>query len=79
MIIRKTKNIGFSRYPIEHSLSPTMQDSAIANEKIDYIYVAMPVFHEEFGTLVEHQLCTDIYRSSSLTQKALEKALVGKN
>lgn len=43
MFTGKTKNIGIIGYPIEHSLSPAMQNAAIKKIGIDYSYIAMPV------------------------------------
>lgn len=39
----RTKNLGVIGYPVEHSLSPTMQSAAIEEMGLDYSYVAMPV------------------------------------
>lgn len=43
MLTGKTKNIGVIGYPIEHSLSPLMQNVAIAESGLDYVYTAMLV------------------------------------
>ncbi len=43
MFTGKTKNVGVIGYPIEHSLSPVLQNAAIAKAGIDYAYIAMPV------------------------------------
>lgn len=50
MLTGKTKNLGIIGYPIEHSLSPVMQNAAINHAKIDYTYVAMPVRPKELKT-----------------------------
>lgn len=43
MVSGKTKNIGIIGYPIEHSLSPMMQNAALKEAGLDYFYIAMPV------------------------------------
>lgn len=42
-ITGKTKLLGIIGDPIEHSLSPVMQNAAIANLELDYVYVPFPV------------------------------------
>ena len=39
----KTKNLGIIGFPIEHSLSPVLQNAALAAADLDYTYIAMPV------------------------------------
>lgn len=43
MITGKTKLLGVIGHPVEHSLSPVMQNAAIAHLKLDYIYIPFPV------------------------------------
>ncbi len=43
MITGKTKLVGIIGHPIEHSLSPVMQNAAIAHMELDYIYIPFPV------------------------------------
>lgn len=43
MLTGKTKNIGVIGCPIGHSLSPLMQNIAIADSGLDYVYTAMLV------------------------------------
>jgi shikimate 5-dehydrogenase len=40
MITGKTKLLGLIGYPLEHSLSPVMQNAALAHLGLDYGYVA---------------------------------------
>ena len=42
----KTKNLAVIGSPIEHSLSPAMQNAAIRAAGLDYAYVALPVLPE---------------------------------
>ena len=39
----KTKNLGVIGWPIAHSLSPVLQNAALAAAGLDYDYIAMPV------------------------------------
>ncbi|KYC36414.1 shikimate dehydrogenase [Scytonema hofmannii PCC 7110] len=43
MITGKTKLLGIIGHPIEHSLSPVMQNAAIAHMELDYVYIPFPV------------------------------------
>jgi len=43
MLSGTTKNLGVIGWPVAHSLSPAMQNAAIAKAGIDYIYTALPV------------------------------------
>ena len=43
LITGKTKLLGIIGDPVEHSLSPVMQNAAIAELGVDYIYVPFPV------------------------------------
>lgn len=42
-ITGKTKLLGIIGYPVEHSLSPVMQNAALAHMGLDYIYVPFPI------------------------------------
>ena len=43
MLTGKTGNLGVMGWPIAHSLSPAMQNAALAKAGIDYVYTALPV------------------------------------
>lgn len=45
-ILGKTKLLGVIGYPIEHSLSPLMQNAAIKDLKVDYVYLPLEVAPE---------------------------------
>lgn len=49
----RTKNLGVIGYPIKHSLSPVIQNAAIAAAKIDYAYIAMPIAPEDLEVAVK--------------------------
>lgn len=49
----KTKNLGLIGYPVEHSLSPVIQNPAIAASGQDFAYIAMPVKEVELETAVK--------------------------
>jgi shikimate dehydrogenase len=53
MITGKTKNLGVIGWPIAHSLSPVMQNAAIAAAGIDYNYTALPVEPEKLAAGVQ--------------------------
>ena len=50
IITGKTKLLGIIGDPIEHSLSPVMQNAAIAHLRLDYIYVPFPVKPQNLAT-----------------------------
>lgn len=50
-ITGKTKLLGIIGNPIEHSMSPVFQNSAIASLNLDYIYVPFAVEKENLGEL----------------------------
>lgn len=52
MYTGKTKNLGVIGYPIKHSLSPVIQNAAIAAAGLDYAYIAMPIAPEDLKTAV---------------------------
>ena len=52
MFTGKTKNVGVIGYPIEHSLSPVLQNAAIEKAELDYAYIAMPVKSEDLRDAV---------------------------
>lgn len=39
----KTKNLGIIGFPVEHSLSPVLQNAALTAAGLDFSYIAMPV------------------------------------
>ena len=43
MITGTTKLLGIIGYPVEHSLSPVMQNAALAHMGLDYVYVPFPI------------------------------------
>lgn len=49
----KTKNLGIIGYPVEHSLSPSMQLAALNKAGLDYSYVAMPVRPDKLPAAIE--------------------------
>ncbi len=50
IITGKTKLLGIIGDPVEHSLSPVMQNAAIEHLGVDYIYVPFPVKPENLAT-----------------------------
>jgi len=52
MITGKTQNLGVMGWPIAHSLSPLMQQAAIAAAGADYSYIALPVRPERLAQAV---------------------------
>ncbi|MDQ0204193.1 shikimate dehydrogenase [Pectinatus haikarae] len=49
----KTKNLGVIGYPIHHSLSPVIQNTALQSMHLDYAYIAMPVRENELEAAVK--------------------------
>ncbi|MBF2027581.1 MAG: shikimate dehydrogenase [Oscillatoriales cyanobacterium C42_A2020_001] len=49
MITGTTKLLGVIGHPIEHSLSPTMHNAAIAQLGVDYVYLPFPVKPEDLS------------------------------
>ena len=52
IITGKTKNLGIIGCPVEHSLSPVMQNAALQELGLDYNYIAMPVLPENLGQAI---------------------------
>lgn len=52
LITGKTKLLGIVGYPVTHSLSPVMQNAAIAQLGVDYIYVPFAVPPEALQTAI---------------------------
>lgn len=52
MVTGKTINLGVMGWPIAHSLSPAMQQGAIASAGVDYSYIALPVRPEDLQAAV---------------------------
>lgn len=48
----KTRTVGVIGWPIEHSLSPPMQNAAIAKLGLDWVYIAMAVAPERLAEAV---------------------------
>lgn len=48
----KTKNLGIFGYPVEHSLSPIIQNAALEKAGLDYAYIAMPIAADDLETAV---------------------------
>jgi shikimate dehydrogenase len=53
MITGKTKLLGIIGHPVGHSLSPAMQNAAIAHLGLDYIYLPFPVKPENLSPALE--------------------------
>jgi len=52
VITGKTKILGVIGYPVEHSLSPVMHNAAIAQMRLDYVYLPLPVKPEDLEVAV---------------------------
>lgn len=52
LITGKTKNLGVMGWPIAHSLSPILQNAALEQAGIDYVYIAVPVRKADLGAAV---------------------------
>lgn len=52
MITGETKLLGVIGHPIKHSLSPVMHNAAIAQMKLDYVYLPLPVRPEALEVAV---------------------------
>lgn len=53
MLTGTTQNIGVMGWPIAHSLSPVLQNAAIAKAGCDYVYMALPVKPKDLSQAVE--------------------------
>jgi shikimate dehydrogenase len=53
MITGKTKNLGVIGWPVEHSLSPSMQNAALQAARLDYIYIAMAIEPDNLAAAVD--------------------------
>lgn len=51
-ITGKTKILGIIGNPIEHSLSPVIQNQALNSLNLDYIYIPFPVQNEKLATVL---------------------------
>jgi shikimate 5-dehydrogenase len=47
-----TKLLGVIGDPIEHSLSPVMQNAALAHMDLDYVYLPLPVKTADLGVAI---------------------------
>jgi len=52
MITGRTKLLGVLGAPIEHSLSPVLQNAALRAAGLDYVYVALPVKRDALRSAV---------------------------
>lgn len=52
LITGTTKLLGVIGEPIEHSLSPVMQNAAIAHMDLDYVYLPLPVKTADLGVAI---------------------------
>lgn len=52
LITGKTKLLGVIGDPIEHSLSPVMQNAAIAHMGLDYVYLPFPIKQADLGVAI---------------------------
>ena len=52
MITGTTKNLGVMGWPIVHSLSPVLQNAALARAGLDYVYLSLPVRPDHLSTAV---------------------------
>ena len=52
MIKGTTKNLGVMGWPIAHSLSPVLQNAAIEEAELDYVYISLPVPPEKLKEAV---------------------------
>ena len=52
MIKGMTKNLGVMGWPIAHSLSPVLQNAAIEEAGLDYVYISLPVPPEKLKEAV---------------------------
>lgn len=53
MINGKTKIVGIFGWPVEHTFSPPMHNSAFAHLDLNYVYVPFPVNPEKLGAAVD--------------------------
>ena len=53
MFTGNTKNLGIMGWPVEHSLSPAMQNAALAAKGLDYSYIPLPVKPEHLEIAVK--------------------------
>ncbi|MFP4580817.1 MAG: shikimate dehydrogenase, partial [Candidatus Sumerlaeia bacterium] len=51
-ITTKTRLLGVCGWPVEHSLSPAIQNAAIHAARADYVYLAFPIKPDAFQTAV---------------------------
>lgn len=52
MFTGRTQNLGVMGWPVAHSLSPVLQQAAIAAAGLDYAYIALPVRPEDLHAAV---------------------------
>lgn len=59
-ITGKTKLLGIIGHPVEHSLSPIMQNAAINHLELDYIYIPFPIEPQNLQTAIQGFAAIDI-------------------
>jgi shikimate dehydrogenase len=57
----KTRVLGIIGWPVGHSLSPVMQNAAINDLGLDYVYVPFPVEPESLGAAVQGLRCLGVW------------------
>lgn len=53
MVTGKTKCVGILGWPVEHSMSPLMQNAAFAASSLDYTYIPLPVHPNRLAVAIE--------------------------
>lgn len=53
MVTGKTKCIGILGWPVEHSMSPSMQNAAFAASSLDYTYIPLPAHPNQLAVAIE--------------------------
>lgn len=53
MVTGKTKCVGILGWPVEHSMSPLMQNAAFAASSLDYTYIPLPVHPDQLAVAIE--------------------------
>ena len=53
MVTGTTKCVGIVGWPVEHSMSPSMQNAAFAANKLDYTYIPLPVHPNQLAIAIE--------------------------
>lgn len=53
MVTGKTKCVGILGWPVEHSMSPSMQNAAFAASSLDYTYIPLPAHPDQLAAAIE--------------------------